>query len=196
MIHPQKNSALHPADLRVNVKELRDSPGSSETVRRTADAPEGFGTPLVGIEEHSELDVELRFDSVHEGVLASGTAAGLVQGQCGRCLDAISFPLTVDVTQLFAWPENVQEAAEDEDETRAVDSDLTVNLEPVLRDLMVSALPFAPVCRDDCPGLCSQCGFRMEEDLEHEHEQLDPRWAELAGLAEQLNEADDDRSSA
>ncbi|GAB3843821.1 YceD family protein [Nesterenkonia populi] len=198
MIHPQQTSALHPAGLSVDVKELRDSPGSSETVQRTVGAPADFATPLVSIEEHSELELDLRFDSVHEGVLATGTASGQVGGQCGRCLDTISFPLTVDVTQLFAWPENAREQVdeEDEDETRAVGSDLTVDLEPVLRDLMVSALPFAPVCREDCPGLCSQCGFRMEDDPDHEHEQLDPRWAELAGLAAQLNETDDeDRSS-
>lgn len=186
MIHRQQKTLLQ-----VDVKELKGKPGAQETLSGTVPAPADFATVLVGIPEASELNVDLRLESVHEGVLLSGSASAEVAGECGRCLDPLSYPLTVDVMQLFTWDGDVDEEAED---TRAVAEDLTVDVEPVLRDLMVSALPFQPVCRQDCPGLCSQCGFRMEDDPEHAHEQLDPRWAALSTLAAELKNEDDDES--
>lgn len=178
--------------LRVDVQELRGKPGTQHEMHRTVPAPEDFATVLIGIPQGSELQVDLRLESVHEGVLMTGTAVGEVTGQCGRCLDELNYPLTVDIMQLFSWPQKARtDPAEEEDEdTRPMGHDLTIDLEPVLRDLMVSALPFQPVCREDCPGLCSVCGFRMEDDLEHYHEQLDPRWAALKDMAAGLPEPD------
>lgn len=184
MIHPQQKHLLQ-----VDVKELQGRPGAQETLSRTVPAPADFATVLVGIPEASELDLDLRLESVHEGVLLSGSASAEVVGECGRCLDPLSYPLTVDVMQLFTWD---PDAGDDDEDIRAVSADLTVDVEPVLRDLMVSELPFQPVCREDCPGLCSECGFRMEDDPEHAHEQLDPRWAALSNLAAELNETDDE----
>lgn len=187
MIHPQQKHLLQ-----VDVKELQGRPGAQETLSRTVPAPADFATVLVGIPEASELDLDLRLESVHEGVLLSGSASAEVAGECGRCLDPLSYPLSVDVMQLFIWDGDIDD---DDEDTRAVAEDLTVDVEPVLRDLMVSALPFQPVCREDCPGLCSQCGFRMEEDPEHAHEQLDPRWAALSNLAAELNDDEDESRS-
>lgn len=186
MIHPQQKNLLQ-----VDVKELKGKPGVQETLSRTVPAPADFATVLVGIPEASDLNVDLRLESVHEGVLLSGSASAEVVGECGRCLDPLSYPLSVDVMRLFSWDGDVDD---DDEDTQAVSEDLTVDVEPVLRDLMVSALPFQPVCREDCPGLCSQCGFRMEDDPEHAHEQLDPRWAALSNLAAELKTEDEDES--
>jgi len=49
----------------------------------------------------------------------------------------------------------------------------------------VPALPFQPVCRPDCPGLCSECGLPLAEDPEHQHDRIDPRWAALSAMTEQ-----------
>lgn len=183
-------STGHTGPLQVDVKELRNRPGAQERIEQTVPVPAGFSTALVGIPESRDLHLNLRAESVHEGVLLTGTASAEVAGECGRCLDPIGYPLTVDVMQLFTWPERTEESDGDDDEIRAVADDLRLDVESVLRDLMVTALPFQPVCRDDCPGLCPHCGFRMEEDLEHEHEQVDPRWATLEGLKDQLNNDD------
>lgn len=187
-------SASWEALFSVDVAELKGRPGAQETLTREAQAPADMSTVLVGIAESSEIQLDLRLESVYEGVLMTGTASAEVTGQCGRCLDAVGYPLTVDVMQLFTWPEKADAGQEDEDE-RLIGEDLSIDLEPMLRDLMVSALPFQPVCREDCPGLCSQCGFRLEDDPEHAHEQLDPRWAALAGLAEELGGTDSDTNN-
>ena len=60
-----------------------------------------------------------------------------------------------------------------------------LDLEPVLRDLIVTALPLAPVCRDDCPGLCSECGARLADDPTHKHDIIDARWAALLDVQAQ-----------
>ncbi len=58
------------------------------------------------------------------------------------------------------------------------------DLEPALRDAVVLALPLAPLCTDDCPGLCVECGGRRADLApDHGHETLDPRWAALRGRA-------------
>ncbi|MGJ9425124.1 YceD family protein [Nesterenkonia halotolerans] len=183
--------------LTVDVQELRGRPGTQDELSRTVPAPKDLATVLIGIPQGSDLQLDLRLESVHEGVLMTGTASAEVSGQCGRCLDEIRYPLTVDVMQLFSWPQKAQAAADAEDEdTRLIPHDLTIDLEPVLRDLMVSALPFQPVCREDCPGLCSECGFRMEDDPEHFHEQLDPRWAALKDVAAGMPDPDSSSESS
>ncbi len=103
-------------------------------------------------------------------------------GECVRCLDDVDLPVEVDLQDLYAYPERVPSSVQpEEDEVRELEDDL-VDLEPALRDAVVLALPFQPVCRDDCPGLCSVCGAHLADDPGHGHEVSDPRWAALAGL--------------
>lgn len=122
------------------------------------------------------MELQLRLESVMEGVLASGTARVLLDGECARCLDAIADDVDVALQELFVYPESDAE----EDEAARLDGKL-LDLESMLRDAIVLALPFRPVCRADCPGLCPECGTHLAEDLGHTHtEGSDPRWAALA----------------
>lgn len=153
----------------------------------TAPAPAGIGIMSIGVPAGSGIECDVRLESVIEGVLVSGTARVRLEGECSRCLDPISDELEVDLQELYVYPETdargrvVASDAEDDDEQRYVVDD-HVDLEPLLRDAVVLDLPLAPVCRDDCPGLCSQCGARLADDPEHHHDVIDPRWAALGGL--------------
>ena len=89
-------------------------------------------------------------------------------------------PLETSIGELFSYPEN--RVAEDADEDVRLVQDELIDLEPVLRDAVVLALPFQPVCREDCPGLCATCGARLADDPEHHHDVIDPRWAALGAL--------------
>jgi uncharacterized protein len=149
-------------------------------VQLSVPAPTGLGTEVIGIPEGADLELKLRLEAVMEGVLVSGTVSGVAVGECIRCLEEVRLPLDTQIAELFSYPEN--RVAEDEDEeVRTVEDDL-INLEPVLRDAVVLALPFQPVCREDCPGLCSECGALLAEDPGHQHESADPRWAALQGI--------------
>ncbi|GAA4364875.1 DUF177 domain-containing protein [Paeniglutamicibacter cryotolerans] len=146
-------------------------------------APAELGVALVGVQEGSEIDLDLRFEAVHEGILVSGVATVEINGECGRCLESIAYDLDADIQELFYYEGiNLPEDDEEDDQCRVIDDH--IDLEPVLRDAVVTALPFQPVCKEDCAGLCSECGMNLNEDPEHHHEVLDPRWAALAGLSD------------
>jgi len=149
-------------------------------ISRTVPAPSGLGTEVIGIPEGTDLELDLRLEAVMEGVLVSGTVSGVAVGECIRCLEEVRLELEAPIAELFSYPEN--RVAEDKDEeVRELVGDL-INLEPALRDAVVPALPFQPVCREDCPGLCSECGALLADDPGHHHESVDPRWADLSAL--------------
>jgi uncharacterized protein len=149
-------------------------------VRRTVPAPADLGTDVIAVPVGSDVDLDLRLESVVEGVLVTGTVTATAAGQCVRCLDDLEREVEVDVQQLYVYPGQVPQEAED-DETDVLEGDL-IDFEPVLRDAVVLALPFQPVCREDCPGLCSECGVHLADDPGHQHDQVDPRWAVLQSL--------------
>jgi uncharacterized protein len=167
--------------LTVDVKDLGRSPGTMRTLTEHVPAPSELGVALIGVREGSPVDLDLRLESVHEGILVSGTAHVEVTGECGRCLDPIEYGLDVDVQELFSFEGVAPSEGEDDEEQRRVERD-SIDLEPVLRDAVVTMLPFQPVCREDCPGLCPECGIRLADEPDHHHEVLDPRWSALADL--------------
>lgn len=169
-----------------DTRELIRRPGAMKTFSRVVTAPDAIGTDIIAIPPGHPVEVELRMESVVEGVLATGSARGTASGVCVRCLDPLEQQLEVTFQELFAYADRAahhhEVATEEDDDEYQLDGDL-MDLESVLRDAVVTALPFQPVCRDDCPGLCSECGARLAEDLEHHHDVIDPRWSALAGLA-------------
>jgi uncharacterized protein len=151
-------------------------------VERSVPAPADLGLELIGVPRGAELDLRLRLESVSEGVLVSGTVSAPLRGECGRCLRPISDTIDVEIQELFAYEHSTTDETTDEDEVGRLQGDL-IDLEPVLRDAVVLALPTNPVCREDCPGLCPDCGVPLDElPTGHGHEQLDPRWAALSQI--------------
>ena len=144
----------------------------------TVPAPPDLGLDVIGVPEGSDLVLELRLESVVEGVLVTGTATVQLQGECVRCLDPVTSERVVDVQELFFYAD---QAPQDGEDALRLEGEL-LDLEPVLRDAVVLGLPFQPLCRDDCPGLCSECGARLADDPDHGHDQVDPRWGALHEL--------------
>ena len=152
------------------------------TLNEHVPAPGDLGVALIGVQEGSDVELDLRLEAVHEGILVSGTVFVEVTGECGRCLNPLAYDQEVNVQELFFYEDAEFSDEEDEEEQRRVEHDL-IDLEPVLRDAVVTTLPFQPVCREDCQGLCSECGVRLEDEPGHHHEVVDPRWAALTDLA-------------
>lgn len=148
-------------------------------------APSRIGTDVLAVAEGEPLRLDLRLESVMEGVLVSGDVHARATGVCVRCLDDISDDVDVEFQELFAYADRRVHHAEvgdgDEDQ-RIIEGDL-IDLEPAIVDAVVLALPFQPLCREDCPGLCSQCGARLADDPDHTHDDIDPRWAALSSLS-------------
>jgi uncharacterized protein len=167
----------------LDTRELARRPGLSRRLTRVVEAQNALGVEgVIAVPKGAKVELDVLLESVVEGVLVSGTAVAPVEGECSRCLDPISAAdndIDVEFTELFAYPDSVTEETTDEDEVfRLVDA--KVDLEPVVRDAVVLALPAAPLCREDCPGLCPDCGGRWADlGPDHRHETIDPRWAAL-----------------
>ncbi|WTJ74428.1 DUF177 domain-containing protein [Kitasatospora sp. NBC_01539] len=188
------NRLDHRDPLVFDTHELGRRPGSMRKVSRTLEAPEGLGiADVIGVPGKSPITLELRLESVVEGVLVTGTAETHVEGECSRCLEPVEDDLEVDFQELYYYPESEERHRartpvadvldeESDEETYRLEGDF-FDLQPVLRDAVVLALPLQPVCQDDCLGLCSACGARLSDDPDHHHEAADPRWAALQGLS-------------
>lgn len=153
----------------------------------TVPAPEDLGVEMVGVPGGADIELELMLEAVMEGVLITGTTRVPLVGECARCLEPLTSSFEVEFQELFVYSDTRSggEAGEDE---RRLEGDL-IDLEPVLRDAVVLALPLSPLCRDDCPGLCAECGVPLAEaGPDHRHDAADPRWAALQGLIDQQRE--------
>lgn len=159
----------------VPVYDLMHRPGEMREKQLDIVVSEPFGNAVIGVPAGSTLHVDVRLESLHDGILVSAEIDGEAVGECVRCLQEVREPLRVDVQELFAYsPDEAFDYEVHDDQ---------IDLEPVVRDAVVLSLPFQPVCQDDCLGLCPQCGVRLLDDPGHEHEApIDPRWAALAGL--------------
>jgi len=162
------------------VFDLMHAPGEMREKSIDVVVPESFGNAVIAVRAGSQLVIEARLESLHDGILVSGEVDATAEGECVRCLIDVSLPIEVEFQELFAY--SVDEAFD----YTVIDEH--VDLEPVVRDAVVLSLPFQPVCQEDCLGLCPQCGVRLLDNPGHEHEApVDSRWAALAGL-EGLND--------
>ena len=167
--------------------DLGRRPGSMVRVQRTVEAPADFGTEVIAVPQGAPMELELRLESVVEGVLVTGSVHATATGACVRCLDPVTHEVDGHFQELFAYADRAAHhrevgANDDETEEHTLEGDL-FDLEPVLLDTVVPALPFQPVCRVDCPGLCSECGAHLAGDPGHQHDVIDPRWSALSALS-------------
>jgi uncharacterized protein len=177
----QRNSR---SPLVINIARLGRRPGSMLTIRETVPSPSRIGVELAAIDAGAPLDLDLRVESVSEGVLVTGTVSAPTTGECARCLTPVTGHVEIDLTELFAYPDSATEATTEADEVGHV-VDSTIDLEQPIVDAVGLALPFSPLCGPECQGLCPQCGIPMATaEPGHRHEQIDPRWSKLASMLE------------
>jgi uncharacterized protein len=166
----------------IDVRDLIRHPGSSRVVH--VDEPvEGFRMALAEVPAGAPLRGELLLESVVEGILVSGPISGKVAFRCARCLKDLERQLTVEVQEMF-----VVGAGSDDDEYR-IDPSGLLDPEPMVRDAVLLSMPFSPLCRPDCLGLCERCGGdRNLGECTCLPEDRDPRWAVLDRVFEQSSD--------
>jgi uncharacterized protein len=178
---PRRHTPRGP--LVLDTRELGRRPGSMRRVRTEAELPASLGTEMMWVVPGSSGTLDLRLESVIEGVLISGTVEAPLRGECARCLEELSDVAAVEVRELFYYPDRATDLSADEDVRVLVDDQ--ADLEPVLRDALVLNLPLSPTCRPDCAGLCVDCGARLDDiGPDHTHARPDPRWAALSAMAQ------------
>src|SRR2546421_6148817 len=185
-----------------DMRQLGRQAGSALPQTRIVPAPDDLRLELIEVPAGADIALEVRFEAVSEGVLATGTAIVPLAGECARCLAPLTSSVTVGFQELFLYAEGRHDKHEkydkhDEQDAEGLyhlDGDL-LDLEPAFRDAVVLALPMSPLCREDCPGLCAECGVPLADaGPGHQHDAaVDPRWAALQQLSEQGDDNQQDR---
>jgi uncharacterized protein len=168
-----------------DTRELGRRAGSMRSYHRVLDAPDAPAplgiAEVIAVPAGSAVELDLRLEAVTEGVYVSGRASAALTGECARCLAEVLDEISVEVAELFAYPDSVTDETTEADELPRV-VDAHIDIEQTVRDAVVLALPLAPLCTEDCAGLCPECGGRRADlGPDHGHETLDPRWAALRG---------------
>lgn len=157
-------------------------------------APERIGIDVIGVLGGEEIHLEMRLESVTQGVLVSAQLSTIAEGQCMRCLEPVEFEIERWIQELYRYaPEKAhtkaerKRAAAEEDYLDLTDEYLMdgeiMDLAGPIRDAIILSLPINPLCSEDCPGLCPICGVKWNAlSPDHSHEFIDARWAGLAGL--------------
>ena len=183
----------------VSVAQVASRPGQSKPIDTVFPAPSGIGDDIVGVREGADVRVVGSFDSIVDGLVFTGRIEAPLTAECTRCLKPSDPDWTVNVTLFFPYDAPGADdgrgngeveiiAGEDEaEDVYPLSSDgAFADMEALLRDTLVEALPLQPLCKEDCLGLCPQCGADLNEDPDHHHDVTDIRFAALEQLKAQL----------
>jgi uncharacterized protein len=163
------------SQFKISIRDLKHRPGQMREIDVPIELTDRIGTAVVSLPVGAEFTLQLRLESVHEGILASGELVASAETECSRCLEPMNLEIPVDFQELFAY--SVQS-----DDDLLVDGD-HIDIEQTVIDSVVPSLPFQPVCKPNCLGLCAVCGEKLENDPNHGHESaIDPRWSALRDL--------------
>jgi len=167
--------------LVIPVSELCHQPGASRRLQLQLEAPTDLGSAIISIPPGRPVELTVLLESVMEGILASGQLDTGATGQCVRCLEPVELPIGVTFQELYSYPERAAATATaNQDQTDTLEViDQAIDLNRPVRDALVLALPFQPLCQTACPGLCATCGEMLVDPADHQHNQVDPRWSPL-----------------
>jgi uncharacterized protein len=155
----------------VSVADLLHHPGARRAAH-VAGPIEGLSVTGSAVPAGADVRVDAVLECVHEGILATGTATVAWVGECRRCLGAVAGELRAGFCELF-------EAHPTEGESYPLRHE-QVDFEPLAREVVLLELPLAPLCREDCRGLCARCGADLNAGpCGCVPDDRDPRWAAL-----------------
>jgi uncharacterized protein len=164
----------------IDVRDLLGHAGAQRT-QEVQGTLEGLGTEVASVAQDQPVTGSLLLESVVEGILITGRLTGILQLECVRCLTDFTEPFDLAAQEMF-----VPNAGPEDDEYPLDPSGL-IDPEQMFRDTIGLELPFAPLCKPECLGLCPVCGGdRNLNECPGGHESMDPRWQGLDEGLQQL----------
>ncbi len=178
-----------------------NEPGELTQTQLRWTVPEGWGTQVLTLKPGQEIPVDVTVVTIDEGVSVTVSGTAVLSGECVRCLAPVEIVEPFSSSEIFVHPDLASRIERGEDPDVDVEGDEldptlvinrnTVDLEPVLRDAILSEATLSPVCGEDCLGICVHCGILLKDaPADHKHEFLDPRFAALAGFFDKADSAD------
>jgi uncharacterized protein len=170
-----------------NVAGLLREPSGATREHRLRDHYLSLGPD---VELAGPLNGVLRLQRTNRGILVSGELEAPVRRTCARCLEPFVESARVRISEEYVPsvdPESGGAVERDagDDAVQLIDEHNEIDFDPVLREEFALTEPMHPLCRPDCPGLCPECGARLDErHVAHAADDIDPR---LAGLARFLD---------
>ena len=180
-----------------NTHELPRRAGEMKEYQLDLEILEAVGVPLVAVPAGDVIEVDMRLESVAEGILLSANIYAVAKGECIRCLDPVEITVERKIQELYRYEPTSDKGGKRKKRSSRTDADEIdldavdelwldgneMNLEIPIRDAVVLDLPVNPLCSEECLGLCPDCGEKWEKLPQgHVHEVIDARWAGLAGL--------------
>ena len=167
--------------------------GEMQEYQLDIDAPTRIGVPLIAVPEGDLIELDVRAESVTEGVLITAEIYAIAHGECIRCLDPVEEVIDRTIQELYRYEptddKGRKSRKKEEDEVDLEEEEIlymqgeVADLELPIIDAIILSLPINPLCDPDCLGLCPDCGEKWESLPEdHGHEVTDIRWAGLSGL--------------
>jgi uncharacterized protein len=157
--------------LQIPVKELIQKPGTMKEVQIVHELEHALGTETIAVPKERELSLDIRLESVHEGILVTVSGDTLADSECSRCLEPMQEDVEIELQELFHYQ------PQEEDDFAIVQD--RVDLEQALIDAVVPNLPLKPLCSENCPGLCADCGERADVGTHNHEKPIDPRFGAL-----------------
>ncbi|MCA9979224.1 MAG: DUF177 domain-containing protein [Anaerolineales bacterium] len=170
---------MSPRNLRFNFGYLLEaSPGTRSTIQ--------IDYPSIQLDDVTLKPLQGEFEAVRtgEGILVRGNFNSNLNAECVRCLTDYVQPIAFEVQEIFYYPAYIAPP-----ESFVIHDDGNADLGPLIREVSLLAMPMKPLCREDCLGLCDQCGKNLNEGpCECEKDDIDPRLSALKRLLEQTKE--------
>jgi uncharacterized protein len=159
----------------------------------------GLLRELTGAVRHYELDAEppvhrgsVDLVRMPRGVLVRCEAEVVIEDRCSRCLVPFGYPAHIEFEEIYAQQVDLITGARlevpDDPDAFLISSNHTIDITEAVRQYMEVSAAMQPLCRDDCPGICPDCGRDLgESPCSCNRTTLDSRWAALAALKTTAN---------
>jgi len=139
--------------LLVNATELLRQPGTRRSIESSVDLV------TIGAEDprlSGDVDIAVELVSTLNDIEVAGTLCVAWADHCARCLRPVAAALVIEVDERYAEPSSDPGKPDDPEAFPIANGQL--DLAAMVREEVLLAVPDAPLCREDCPGLCPICG--------------------------------------
>ncbi len=166
----------------------------SDILEQAGDEKEFFGSIDIDSIMMGEREVEFKnpviikgvLKNVGHGILAEGKYQTMIINECSRCLDQFDQELIGDLEELFV---SDKEKYDKEDREVFPITNRTIDLEPAVYQLVVTEIPFKPLCKSDCSGICPTCGKNLNKETHDcKEESIDIRMSKLKDIFKKSEE--------
>jgi uncharacterized protein len=171
--------------VKVRIEDI-PAEGLEVEFQDTSAKPEDLGPQVASIERPPHA--KLRLTPSGRMILGRGGYDTVLRLVCSRCLEEMEYPFSGDLVLAFQAPPtglpSEVELEEEDMDVSFLEGD-EIDLAQAVREELSLGLPMAPLCGEDCPGLCPRCGQPLRNGAcKCGPAPVDPRWAKLASLKE------------